>query len=144
MDQKIILLPLFAQVALTAIVWVWMYVTRLKEIFVNNINVQDLADANAKRTLLQRVSGPSDNFINLFEMPVLFYVAIFVIYNTGIVSSLYVTLAFCFVGLRFIHSVIQSTYNRIKHRFAFYLLSSLSLWTLWGMIMVEIIRTIQF
>ncbi|BBM85946.1 MAPEG family protein [Candidatus Uabimicrobium amorphum] len=144
MDNKIIFLPLFAQVALTGMVWLWMYVTRLKEIYVKKINVQDLADSAAKRDLLKKVSGPSDNFINLFEMPVLFYVAIFVIYNTGIVSSLYITLAFCFVGLRFVHSAIQGTYNRIKHRFAFYLLSSLSLWTMWVIIIVEIVSTMEF
>ena len=144
MDSKLIFLPLFAQVALTGIMWLWMYITRLKEIYVKKINVQDLADCATKRDLLKRVSGPSDNFTNLFEMPVLFYVAIFVIYNTGIVSSLYVTLAFCFVGLRFVHSVIQSTYNRIKHRFAFYLLSSLTLWIVWAMIIMETLPTMEF
>ncbi|WP_372365985.1 MAPEG family protein [Candidatus Uabimicrobium sp. HlEnr_7] len=144
MDNKIIFLPLFAQVSLTAVVWIWLYVTRLKEIFSKNINVQDLADAKNKRELLKKVSGPSNNFINLFEMPVLFYVAIFVIYNTGIVSSLYVVLASIFVGLRAIHSLIQSTYNTIKHRFAFYLLSSLILWLIWGMIITENINMINW
>ena len=71
-----LLYALLTQVALTFLVWVYLYYTRMGKIFRDNINPQDLGDRSAAQLILVEVAGPSDNFNNLFETPVLFYVAI--------------------------------------------------------------------
>lgn len=144
MDKNIILLPLFAQVALTAIVWSWMYYTRIKEIFSKKIPVQDLVHKPRAQELLKDVSGPSDNLLNLFEIPVLFYTVIILVHIENLTNYLYVTLAFSFVALRCIHSLIHITYNNVQQRFSVYFLSTFVLWILWLIVALEITLSIQW
>ncbi len=138
-DQQLIFLPLFAQVLLTALIWCWMYYTRIREIRRANIEVQALAQAPHAQELLGRVSTPAENLINLFEIPVLFYVAVIVLYVTGTVSTLYLTLMSAFVALRYAHSLIHITYNRVIHRFLVYATSTTILWIIWALIATELI-----
>ena len=139
MDQQLILLPLFAQVLLTALIWFWMYYTRIREIHRANIDIQALAQTKQAHELLSRVSTPAENLINLFEIPVLFYVAVIVLYVTESVSTLYLTLTSAFVVFRYAHSLIPITYNRIIHRFLIYVTSTTILWIIWALIAIELI-----
>src|ERR1700730_11061689 len=91
------------------------------------ISVQDLAPAAEAKRLLKDVAGPSDNLVNLFEIPVLFYVALIILYVTNLSNGLYLGLAWAFVLLRYAHSFIHVTYNRVKHRFAVYFAGTLLL-----------------
>lgn len=133
-DQRLIFIPLLAQVLLTALVWFWMYVTRIAEIRRSRIDVQALAIAVEGAGLLKPVAGPSDNLINLFELPVLFYVAVITLYVTHTVDTTMLCLASLFVCLRYVHSAVHITYNRVMHRFTAYASGSLVLWTLWAVI----------
>ena len=108
----------------------YLYVTRIGEMFRKKVRTQDLADP-ARWDALKGVVNPSDNFENLFEIPVLFYVALLVIYVTQLTDPFYVGAGWAFVALRCIHSFIHCTYNRIMHRFIAYALSSFILWALW-------------
>ena len=63
-------------------------------------------------------SLPNRNFINLFETPVLFYISSTVLFVIGSVNSLIVGLAWSYVGLRMIHTLIHVTYNNVTHRSA--------------------------
>ncbi len=139
MPAETIFLPLLAQVGLSALVWAWMYYTRIREIRRRHIAVQDLAIHEQGKALLSRVALPAENFSNLFEMPVLFYVALLVVYVTQHVDTTYLVLATAFVVLRHAHSLIHVTYNRVMHRFGVYILSSLILWALWVRIGTQII-----
>src|SRR4051812_40496854 len=56
------------------------------------------------------------NLMNLLEMPLLFYVVGIAIYVTHHVRPGPVTLAWIYVGLRLVHSVIHVTYNHVRHR----------------------------
>ncbi|MEJ8566678.1 MAPEG family protein [Elongatibacter sediminis] len=126
-----LLLPLLVQVALTFAVWVLLYVTRLGEMGRKDIDPQRLTDPSATRALLTESAGPADNFRNLFEMPVLFYLAVVVSLVLLIQDSLLVQLAWAFVVLRVVHSFIQCTYNRVIHRFIAHAASSLMLALMW-------------
>jgi hypothetical protein len=64
MNRTLILLPAVALVLLTAIVWCWMYYTRITEIRRRRISVQDLAQAVEAKRLLKDVADPSDNLVN--------------------------------------------------------------------------------
>jgi hypothetical protein len=141
MDGGLILLPALALVLLTALVWSWMYYTRIREIRARKIRIQTLADTSRARELLKRVAGPSENLANLFEMPVLFYVAVIVLYMTGLTNRLYLVLAWIFVALRYVHSLIHVSYNRVTHRFTAHVASTLVLWVIWALIAAELFLT---
>lgn len=134
MNNSSIFFPLFAQIFLTAVVWAWMYYTRIREMAAKKIPAQSLASTQKARELLRGVAGPSENLVNLFELPVLFYVAVLTAYVSGAVSSMLVLLAWLYVGLRFIHSAVHVTYNNVMHRFIAYFLSTLILWAMWALL----------
>ncbi len=129
--QSEILAPFAAMLLLTVAVWLYMYVRRLSYMFANGIDPQRLASPAGKNALLpDAVQYPANNLANLFEMPVLFYAVVLAIYATTSVDATYVQLAWAFVVLRALHSLVHCTFNHVKTRFTFYLLSCLALFAL--------------
>lgn len=131
MFYKPVLLPLLAQVLLTFLVWVYMYFTRFREMAAKNIDPEHLKDRVAAQSLLKTSASPADNFRNLFELPVLFYTAILLSLVLLIQDQLFVQLAWGFVVLRAVHSVIHCTYNRVLHRFTAYVAGAVVLFLMW-------------
>lgn len=129
-----LLYALLAQVALTFLVWVYLYYTRLGKMFRDNIDPQRLVNRSDAQVLMAEVSGPSDNFKNLFETPVLFYVAITVALVLFIQDPLLDGLAWAYVMLRVAHSLVHISYNLVMHRFIVYFSSTLILWAMWAYI----------
>lgn len=131
---------MLAQVLLTAMVSIWLYRTRVAEMRSKHIHPQKIATAADAASHLKAVAGPADNFSNLFEVPVLFYVAVLTLYVTQMVNALFLTLTVIYVALRYIHSFIHVTYNRVMHRFLAFVISTLLLWGLWILIGIELVR----
>ncbi len=131
MDQQQIFEPVVALVFLTLLVWVFMYYKRLGFIRKQKLDPEALKSKFEREKALAPVAGPSDNLKNLFEMPVLFYLLCVVLFLLGRVDGMFLTLAWTYVGLRTMHSLIQSTYNRIVHRFSVYTLSMFALIWMW-------------
>ena len=136
--QTAIILPAVALVALTAIVWVRLYVERIRELRQRRIDPQSLATSASAGQALQRVQA-SDNFKNLFEVPVLFYALCAVLASAQNVSAFFVVGAWLYVALRYIHSFIHLTYNRVMHRFTVYVLSTVVLLTLWAVLGIQLL-----
>ena len=132
MQNKDLLLPLLAQVFLTFIVWNILAIGRTVTTLRKRINPQILADETQNLLVFKNLINPSDNLENLFEVPVLFYAAIGLILTLNVNDSFYVAAAWFFVAGRFMHSFIHCTYNKIKHRFYVYILSSWILWVIWA------------
>lgn len=137
MDENSILYPLLAMVALVLLVWIGVYVRRVREMRVQRIPVQKLASRASAAQVLKN-AGPADNLMNLFELPVLFYVIVILLYVTDRGDTVYLALAWAYVLLRALHSLIHCTYNRVMHRFGVYVLSCLVLWILWGRFALQI------
>jgi hypothetical protein len=129
---KPLLLPLLAQVLLTFLVWAYMYYTRLKETSGSRIHPQKLSTRSQARSLLTSSAAQADNLQNLFEMPVLFYTAILLSLILMLQDAVLVQLAWAYVILRVVHSLIHCSYNRVIHRFAAYLASCLVLLLMWA------------
>ena len=123
-------LPCVALVGLTAIVWVKLYADRLGEMRARRIDAQELATTRAAAGRLERTAA-ADNFRNLFEVPVLFYVLCGALAVTGGSTPGFVAAAWAYVGLRALHSLIHVTYNRVVHRFLVYVASTLLLFGMW-------------
>lgn len=131
MYYKPLLLPLLIQVLLTFAVWIRMYYLRLREISAANIDPQDLSTRDGKQGLLVRSAASSDNLMNQFEMPVLFYAAVLLALILMWQDPLLVLLCWLFVAARIAHALIHTTYNAVVHRFAAYALSSIFLLAIW-------------
>lgn len=117
-------------VFVTAFVWIKLYADRLGEMRAKRISPQSLATVRAAAGRLENTQA-ADNFRNLFEVPVLFYVLCIAIAVTGGSTPGFVTAAWAYVGLRALHSVIHVTYNRVTHRFLVYAASTVLLFGMW-------------
>jgi len=80
-----------------------------------------------------KVCIPNRAYMNLLEMPMLFYVVCLLIYVTQIGTSSMPMLAWSYVALRILHSVIHLTYNKVMHRLTAFAISNVVLVTLWFM-----------
>jgi hypothetical protein len=129
MAQTAIFGPFFATMLLTLLVWVYMYIRRIRFITKNNIDPKDLAVPSALAQLSPAaVSNPSDNLKNLFEIPVLFYALALYLFVTGQVDVTYVSAAWIFVAFRALHSAVHCTLNLVMLRFYLYLIATLAVW----------------
>jgi hypothetical protein len=131
MSFNSILLPLLAMVFLTFAVWVYLYALRIPEISRMGIDPDDLQDRAEAHKLLRVSAAASNNLKNLFEVPVLFYLAAMITMLLMIQDDLLVGLAWGFVILRIVHSLVHCSYNRVMHRFIAYLISCLFLIFMW-------------
>ena len=122
--------PAFVLVALTFVVFVRMYWLRFAQLHRDRIGAQDVATSSESARLLTDTRA-SDNFRNLFELPVLFYAAVFTAMLTDMGTPLAVNLAWTFVALRVLHSLVHCTYNKVVHRFLLYVAGALVLAVLW-------------
>ncbi|GJM08662.1 MAG: membrane protein [Lysobacteraceae bacterium] len=127
---------MIAMVALTFTVWIRMYYVRIGEMRRRRIHPQSV-DTSRSKGVLEDVAA-ADNLKNLFEIPVLFYVACLTAIVAGAVTPLIQGLAWSFVGLRVAHSLIHISYNRVMHRFIVYVLGALCAFAMWGLLAVEI------
>ncbi len=127
------LFPMLAMVALTLVVWLRMYAVRIPEMRRLKIHPQAVATSAQKSARLVDTRA-SDNFSNLFEVPVLFHLALIVAFLTKQTTPLVLGLAWIFVAGRALHSLIQCSYNKVMHRFAVYSLTTCVVWVLWAVL----------
>jgi hypothetical protein len=131
MPQRAIFGPVFATMLLTIVVWVYMYIRRIRFITANRISPQDLAVPGALARLTPPgVSNPSDNLKNLFEVPVIFYALALYLFSVREVDATYLAAAWAFVALRVVHSAVHCTVNIVLVRFYAYLLSTIAVWVM--------------
>jgi hypothetical protein len=123
-----ILAPAVALVAWTFVMWTWMYLTRIPAIRRSKLRLDPQAPRGEQMaTLPAEVRWKADNYNHLMEMPTLFYPIVIVLALTGQDSGLNLALAWAYVGLRVLHSLVQALINKIELRFAVFFLSSLVL-----------------
>jgi hypothetical protein len=131
MFYKPLLYPLLAQVLLTFIVMVRMYARRIPEFQIRNIDPEAVKTRRDAGELLVDSASSADNFSNLFEMPVLFYTAVLLALTSMLSDPVLVALAWMYVILRYVHSVIHTTYNSVRHRFYAFIASAVVLLAIW-------------
>jgi hypothetical protein len=79
----------------------------------------------------ERVRLANRNYMNLLELPVLFYAVTLVAYTTATATQAMVFVAWLFVALRVIHSIIHLTTNNVMHRLYAFVASNTTLLVLW-------------
>ena len=101
------------------------------------IDPQELASRELLAGKLKNVSA-ADNFSNLLEIPVLFYVLCILIFVTSQISIFFLSAAWAFVALRVLHSIVHITYNRVTHRWVLYMLSTILLFAMWAVFSISV------
>ena len=101
------------------------------DLFRPRIRAQALASAADSVRLLSDTRA-SDNFRNLFELPVLFYAGVLLAAHIGVSDMVSLALAWAFVGLRAVRSAVHCTFNHVMTRFVAYALATLVLIAFWA------------
>jgi hypothetical protein len=123
-----ILAPLIALVLWSFVMGAWLYATRIPAVVRNKIVLdprRPLADFNAQ--LPAEVRWKADNYNHLMEQPTLFYAVTLALALLGAGTGLNLALAWLYVGLRIVHSLVQATVNIIMIRFAIFMVASVVL-----------------
>jgi hypothetical protein len=128
-----ILQPVVALLAWTMVMWLWMYATRIPAMLKAGIDAKGLVGttgASLRAQLPDRVSWKADNYNHLHEAPTLFYAVAIVLAAIGQGDGMNATIAWAYVALRVLHSIVQATVNKVALRFALFALSSIALMVL--------------
>lgn len=115
-----ILAPVIALVLWTLLMMLWMYATRLPAMRAAGISFKTLVGGQG-RDLDKVVPAPiqwkAHNYNHLMEQPTLFYAVALALAVAGLGDGLDVALAWTYVALRVLHSLIQATVNIVRFRF---------------------------
>ena len=125
------LAPVIALVLWSALIWAWMYATRIPAIVKARMRLDPMAPNGVQMSTLPAVvRWKADNYNHLMEQPTLFYAVALSLATLGDTSSASVWLAWAYVASRVVHSLVQVLVNNITLRFAVFSVSSLVLFAL--------------
>jgi hypothetical protein len=124
------LYPMFALAGWTALVLLLIPTVRIRSAVRREVVADDFRYGESA-AVPSYVSLPNRNYMNLLELPMLFYVACLLLYVTAGVSPLTTAVAWLYVALRIVHSVIHLSYNHVLHRLAAFATSNVVLLVLW-------------
>lgn len=125
--------PVIILAVWTFIIMVWMFKARVSMMNAEKRDPQDAKHPmDAAPTWPSKVRAVGDNYNHLHEQPTVFYAVALAIAVAGHADMLFVQLAWGFVALRVVHSLIQCTSNNVMQRFGVLLLSWLVLGVMIG------------
>jgi hypothetical protein len=133
MIHNTILQPVVALLIWTMVMWLWMYATRLPAISKANVDTANWVGGKGTDLdglLPDKVQWKAHNYNHLHEAPTLFYAVALLLAMTGNGGGHGTQVAWAYVALRVVHSLIQATVNKITLRFSVFALSSFCLMAL--------------
>lgn len=135
MTNETFLAPVIALIIWTLIVWVILYVRRIPAMKAARMDPEQAKSPTGywKNTLPLKVQAPAHNYNHLLEQPTIFYAFMVWAVLTANMSPIILYLAWAYIGLRVVHSLIQIATGPVMVRFSIFVLSTLCLT---GMIVV--------
>ena len=124
-NQIAIFFPMAALVAWTFAVLLLIPIGRFRAGARGEVNAGDFRFGESAR-VPGAVSLPNRNFMNLLELPLLFYVVCIALYVTLSVDAHALVLAWLYFALRVGHSLVHLTYNNVFHRLGVYAASAVA------------------
>jgi hypothetical protein len=125
MKATSIFVPALVLMLWTLLVLVQVPTRRFSAYFLGKRVVADDFKYGESANVPADVALPNRIFMNLVEVPVLFYALVLIAFATNQVNHVTAGLAWLYVALRFAHSLIYFTYNHVVHRFAVFATSNL-------------------
>lgn len=127
MSKFCILEPGLVLVLWSLIMLLWLVLTRMPAIRAKGINLNTVVGSTPgglDNILDAKTMWPAHNYNHLMEQPTLFYFVVAALAVMGGGTAVDCYLAWAYVGLRVLHSLVQAIYNRILHRFLLFALST--------------------
>lgn len=125
-----ILQPVIALTGWTMVMWLWMYATRLPAMSAAKVDPDSLAndpDMSLEKVLPPSIQWKAHNYNHLHEAPTVFYAVALTLALLDAGNGVAATVAWAYVAVRVVHSLVQTTWNKVVVRFALFTLSSLLL-----------------
>jgi hypothetical protein len=123
-----LLAPVIALVLWSLVMCAWLYATRIPAIVRGRVVYDPHRPAEEFHGQLPpAVRWKADNYNNLMEQPTLFYAVALTLALLGADGGLNLGLAWLYVALRVVHSLIQATINIIMLRFTVFITATLVL-----------------
>lgn len=129
-EQRQLVQPMIALVGLTGVVWVLMFVYRNVAVARGAAPV-DYYQTYGGDAPPEWVERPARTFMNLLEVPVLFYVVCILMLQTEKWDSTQASLAWLFVGTRFVHAFVYIGINYVPLRLVTYAMGCITLAVIW-------------
>ena len=119
--------PVLTLIGWTFVMWIWLYATRIPAMRASRVDLVAVSRTGAKLELPPEVSRVADNYNHLHEQPTIFYALALAAEHGATVDGISVAMAWTYVGLRVVHSLVQATRNVIMVRFFVFAAASLVL-----------------
>ena len=130
MNSNEILYPVFVLAAWTSAVLLWIPIVRVGAVMRGELTPDDFR-VGESAAVPERVSLANRNYMNLLELPVLFYVVCALLFAAKATTPTLQLLAWVYVAVRIVHSLINLTYNNVPHRLLAFALSNVVLVGMW-------------
>src|SRR4051795_13116777 len=128
MHPSPLLAPIVALVAWSLIMYIWMYVARLGAMRRAGISAKGMRGTRGLDGIIpDEANWKAHNYAHLMEQPTIFYAIVFALILMNFDAPINVYIAWAYVGLRVVHSLVQATVNIVGLRFLLFTLSSLCL-----------------
>jgi hypothetical protein len=130
MDYSPILAPVVALVAWTLIMQLWMYAARIPAMRRAGISLKGRRGTRGgalEGAIPDEANWKAHNYNHLMEQPSIFYAVALTLALLGFGGGINLYLAWGYVALRIVHSLIQATANVVLYRFIAFNLATLCL-----------------
>lgn len=121
------LAPMLALIVWTFVIWFWMYGTRIPAMLGAKITPAEMQNKASLQKLPASVNWKADNYNHLHEQPTVFYALCIYTHLVGQSDTINVALAWAYVGIRVVHSLVQCTTNFVPLRFYIFATASVVL-----------------
>lgn len=122
------LTPMLALIVWTFVMMLVMYWRRIPAMTKITRNVQDfIDDPKLYEKMPKSATYAADNYNHLHEQPVIFYALMTYLFLTNQTHDINLYLAWGYVAIRAVHSLVQITSNAVNIRFGLFVLGSLCL-----------------
>ena len=123
------LYPVLALIAWTLIMFVWMYATRIPAFAKAGVKPDDARhpDAGYNEKIPSNVRAVADNYNHLHEQPTIFYALVFFGVLTGGGDHVFTALAWAYVAVRVLHSLVQVLTSKVSPRFLVFAIGTIIL-----------------
>jgi hypothetical protein len=138
-SQSAIFAPMLALAGWTLAVLLLVPIYRFRAGFAGQVTYHDFKYGESERVPPQ-VTIPNRAFMNLLQVPVVFYVVCFMTYLMQGVTDAFVDLAWGYFLLRVLHSLVHLTYNKVKHRLAVFAASNVVVVLMWIHAIAQAVR----
>ncbi len=137
MHKYSLIYPMLAMVLLTFSVFVRLFLTRLKSVKAGTTKFSyfEIYQGKAEPDSAIKLAR---HFANLFETPVLFYVACLAAMTTNATGLPFLVLAWLYVVARMVHAYIHTGDNHLMSRIRVYFLSWAVLLAMWILLSVRV------